>query len=311
MPPDARNPGSIDKRTGSTRVAAPDPAESGTGPIWTWEDRGTDHHIASTIVEVSDAAQSDLVLATFSIANMSYRLPRAQMRPELLLEPVRRAVQRGVRVRLLMRGRNFLPAARAEATVFAEAGAEIIPDRSNHAKGVIADRTLGALFSANFTVPRGLTGGIEVGMRLDDTPALAEASRYFDHVMAEANMTFIQDPALGDLADTLYAEALTRWPLRRTLPVIARDSDWRQLAMEQGVVPYERVGNAVTIYSGNSQWTLREEERAWRLIRAQNARRTDTPNRDAASLFEAWLSGKVPEGVQRGLCPATLVRTDL
>ncbi|MBV9765119.1 MAG: hypothetical protein JOZ48_09775 [Acidobacteriaceae bacterium] len=311
MPPDARNPGSIDKRTGSTRVAAPQPAVSGTGPIWTWEDRETDHHIATTIVAIADRAQRDLTLATFSIANISYPLPRAKTRPDLLLEPVQRAVQRGVQVRLLMRGRNFLPAARAEATAFAKAGAQIIPDRSNHAKGVIADRTLGALFSANFTIPRGLTGGIEVGMRLDGTSALAEACRYFDHVMAEANMEFVQDPPLGDLADTLYAEALTRWPLPRTLPMIAEDRDWRQLAAEQGVVPYERVGDAVTLYSGNSEWKLRKEDSTWRLIQERNGQRKDNTSKDAASIFESWLSGKVPAGTQRGLCPAALVHTDI
>lgn len=56
---------------------------------------------------------------------------------------------------LLLRGQNFRPAARADAAAFTEVGAEVIADRSNHAKGVIADRCAGALFSVNFTVPRG------------------------------------------------------------------------------------------------------------------------------------------------------------
>ena len=61
MPPDSRHADSIDQRTGAvTRVAAPRAAASGPGPIWTWEDREADHHIASTVVAVADTAQSDL-----------------------------------------------------------------------------------------------------------------------------------------------------------------------------------------------------------------------------------------------------------
>ena len=194
---------------------------------------------------------------------------------------------------------------------FAEVGAEIVPDRRNHAKGVIADRTRGALFSANFTVPRGLTGGIEMGMRLDGTAALAEACRYFEHVMTEADMEFVRDPALGDLADTLYADAMTHWPLPRTLSVAAEDSEWQQLATGRGVVLYERAGGAVTLHSGNGHWVLHGADRVWRMIPEQSPQRKGAMSRDAASIFETWLTSKVPGGVQRGLCSATLVRADL
>jgi cardiolipin synthase A/B len=42
---------------------------------------------------------------------------------------------------------------------------------------VIADGTYGALFSANFLTRQGLTGGVEIGMRLEASPALTEALR--------------------------------------------------------------------------------------------------------------------------------------
>lgn len=306
MPPDARHPGVIDKRAPATRVQAPRAAAAGTGPVWTWEDAAADHHIASTVVDVVNTAQDDLVLATFSIAGISYELPKVRVRPDLLLEPVQRAAQRGARVRLLLRGRNFLPAARAEATAFAEAGAEIVPDHKSHAKGVIADRERGALFSANFTVPRGLTGGVEMGMRLDGTEALVEAHRYFEHVMTEASMEFVRDPALGDLADTLYADSMTPWPLSRTLRVTAGDDDWESLTAGQGVVPYERASDGtVTLYSGKRAWTLRQVADAWLLARKHE---NGTGQRNASDIFEAWLTGKNPDRIRRGLCPATLVR---
>jgi phosphatidylserine/phosphatidylglycerophosphate/cardiolipin synthase-like enzyme len=306
MPPDARNPGVIDKRTPATRIQAPLAAAQGTGPVWTWEEEAADHHIARTIADVVSTARNDLVLATFSIAGISYELPRVRIRPDLLLEPVQRAAQRGARVRLLMRGRNFLPAARAEATAFAEAGAEIIPDQKNHAKGVLADRERGALFSANFTVPRGLTGGVEMGMRLDGTQALTEAYRYFEHVMDEANMEYLRDPLLGDLADTLYADSMTPWPLPRTLMVTAADDHWQSLAAGQGVVPYERASDGTTtLYSGRRAWTLQQAGGTWLLARMDE---NGTARRSAADIFEAWLTGKNTQGTQRGLCPATLIR---
>lgn len=309
MPPDARNPGVIDKRTPATRVGAPDPTTTGVGPVWTWEDNDDGHVIARTIVDVIGKAHADVILATFSIAGISYPLPRVKTRPELLLKPVHDAVERGARVRLLLRGRNFLPAARAEAAAFADAGAEIIPDQRNHAKGVIADRQWGALFSANFTVPRGLTGGIEMGMRLDGTVALAEAHRYFEHVIAEADMEFVRDPALGDLADTLYADAMTPWPLPRTLTVTAADADWESLIAGEGVVPYERTAEGtVTLYSGQRAWTLRQSADGWQLTRRNE---NGAGHRSASDIFESWLTGRNPDNIQRGLCPATLVRDTL
>lgn len=77
------------------------------------------------------------MLATFSIANMAHALPKMPAEPKLLYDPVCRAINRGVRVRMLLRGRNNIHAARAEASAFAEAGVEIVPDSLNHAKGVI------------------------------------------------------------------------------------------------------------------------------------------------------------------------------
>lgn len=305
MPPNAGNLGIVDKHTPKTRIPAPAPARAGTGPIWTWENADEDHHIARTVVEVADSAQSDLVIATFSIVGIAFKLQRYRSRPDLLLEPVRRAVERGVRVRVLMRGRNFLPAAREEAAALADAGAEIIPDRRNHAKGVIADGQRGALFSANFTVPRGLTGGVEMGMRLDGTVALAEAHRYFEHVMDEADMEFVRDPALGDLAETLYADALTRWPLPGRISVDVGDGDWESLTAGQGLVAYERANNdsAVTLYSGRRAWTLQGEADDWTLTR--NA---ESSRQNAAEIFEEWLTSGEKTRTQRGLCPATLVR---
>lgn len=241
---------------------------------------------------------------------MTHNLPRMVAHPEMLFDPVRRAVERGVQVRMLLRGRNQVYASRAEATEFAEAGVEIYPDLLTHAKGAIADGRRGALFSANFLTDQGLTGGVEVGMRLDNTPALTEALRYFEHVMAEANMAFVRDPHLGELAGTLYAHALTRWPLPETIEVVADDNHWKRLAQQQGVVLYERTGTGpITLWSGSDQWKLENVEGWWWLEPEAHERK----GRQATELFEEWLTtrNKTPDGVQRGLCSATLRRTEL
>src|SRR5439155_7585666 len=142
----------------------------------------------------------------------------------------------------LLGGRNHMDASRAEAYAFAGAGVEIVPDRLTHAKCAIADGTRGALFSANFMTHHGLTGGVEVGMRLDDTRALAEAARYFEHLIAEADMTFVRDQVLRRLAESLYADDLTPCPLPPTVSVMVEDRHWATLRQQTGVVLYEWAG---------------------------------------------------------------------
>ena len=309
MPPDpdhhtVRKLGRNQAVTAAVKV----PGSKGNGPVWTCEALGH-YDIAGALHEIVESAEADLILATYSIANMAYGLPGMVAHPELLFDPVCRAVERGVRARMLLRGRNQVRASRAEATEFAKAGVEIYADRLTHAKGVIADGRFGALFSANFLTDQGLTGGVEVGMRLDDTSALTEAQRYFEHVMTEASMGFVLDPRLGQLADTLYAEALSRWPLSPTVEVMANDAAWERLARQQGVVLYERSGaGPITLYCGRDRWKLEGVEGWWWLAHEARVGK----GQRAADVFETWLTtrDKVPEGVQRGLCPATLVRTD-
>ncbi|MEU6857325.1 phospholipase D-like domain-containing protein [Glycomyces sp. NPDC046736] len=166
------------------RLEAPNPGENGL--IWT---HGRDHRILAAVHELIAAAESELLLATFSLNGIADH-------PSLLLEPLRTAVDRGVDVRMLVRGRDR-PDHLDDAAALAEAGVNLFPCSLNHAKGIIADRERGALFSANFDAAHGLTGGVELGMRLDGTPALAEALRYFEHAIAEHDRELMQ-PVDGD-----------------------------------------------------------------------------------------------------------------
>ena len=67
------------------------------GPIWTGSG---DRLILEAIHEISALARNDLVLATFSAKGL-------EEHHDLLFDPVRAALDRGVRVRLLLRSRNY------------------------------------------------------------------------------------------------------------------------------------------------------------------------------------------------------------
>jgi phosphatidylserine/phosphatidylglycerophosphate/cardiolipin synthase-like enzyme len=311
MPPDAKGYAVEDPRRVGSRITINTPA--GNGPLWTYSDRLT---IKDAIYDIIKQAESDLVLATYSIANMTDSLPKMVAHPELLFEPVCRAIEKGVRVRMLLRGRNNVRTSRIEATAFAEAGVEIYPDRLTHAKGVIADGRRGAIFSANFETGHGLTGGIEVGVRLDETAALAEALYYYEHVMTEADMTFVRNARLGDLAERLEnneqpdsdRRRFHRWPLSCAIEVAADDASWKVLDEQHGPVLYERIGDGpITLFSGRHRWSLAPaDDQIWILNRQDDSR----SQRRAVEVLDAWLTArrKPAKNVRRGLCPAMLLR---
>jgi phosphatidylserine/phosphatidylglycerophosphate/cardiolipin synthase-like enzyme len=166
-------------------VTLPDPDPAANGLIWTWNQ---EQHIRRTIKDVVDSAQQELLLATWSLTGMTGQ-------PGLLIGPLRAAIARGVEVRMLLRNR---PGADhlSDARALQDLGVRLFPCSRNHAKGVIADRERGALFSANFDAAHGLTSGIELGVRLDGTPALQEALRFFEHAIAEHD--FDLPPAASD-----------------------------------------------------------------------------------------------------------------
>ncbi|MBW4700416.1 MULTISPECIES: phospholipase D-like domain-containing protein [unclassified Micromonospora] len=306
MPPD-RDHYLVQSRAVDRHGTIAEPA--GNGPIWTY---GKQFAILQAIRETVDNARSDLLLATFSVANMTYPLLRMTARPEILFEPIRRAVERGVRVRLLMRGRNHIRAARAEATAFAAAGVEIHADRLTHAKAVIADGRDGALFSANFLTDYGLLGGAEVGMRLDGTAALADADRYFRHVIAEADLEFVRDPTLGRLAESIYAEALnTKW--RPSVVEVQRGPGLAVLAAGDGPVLFEQQPDSaeILLYSGRDQLILTpsREPGGYQLDLLPGS------TRSSAEQLELWLTAARPARAagpspRRGLCASPFrVRT--
>jgi phosphatidylserine/phosphatidylglycerophosphate/cardiolipin synthase-like enzyme len=275
------------------------PEVAANGPVWTTEASKT---ILTALHEVIDSARNDLVLATYSLLGISHPLSaKRPARPDLLLDQVRAVADRGVRVRLLLRGRNIGDATRREATAFADAGVTIVPDRLNHAKGVVADWTRGALFSANFVPHLGLLDGIEVGMRLDGTLALTEAARYFDHAMSEADLAFCRDLTAGELAAGLYANSFSAWPHPGQLAVTADPADWYALSEGTDFALYEEESEQrVTIYCERRQWRLIRNGNCWAIDKVSRS------NRSTAETMERWLGPRYNNSHRRGIFPTIL-----
>lgn len=300
VPPDRDVYEVVSRERGADPAEIEPPAPGDPGPVWTW---GPDRHLLQAVRDLVDSATKDVVLATDGIRDMAAK-------PDLLLDKVRAAAERGVRVRLLVRARNDDRAQRAEVAEFAAAGAEVHADPRHRAKAVVADGDRGLLGSANLAGQPGLTSGVELGMRLDGTPALADAVRYLEHVMAETPTRFVREPTVARLAAGLGdGQVLADWPLPAEVSVVAGDQDWRRLASAA-----RRGGPALFTVSGDEPPVLQVGVGRWRMVADGERYRLElveygTSVQRTAEVLDGWLADPQSAGAdRRGLCPARLVR---
>ncbi|NUR95269.1 MAG: phosphatidylserine/phosphatidylglycerophosphate/cardiolipin synthase family protein, partial [Kribbellaceae bacterium] len=214
----------LHERRPTTSPTTATPLASGPGVIWTYGDAADNERgILNALHDIIGRARRELLLATFSLVGI-------RRNPELLLNPLHGAItDHGVDVRLLVRARNNVAAHRADVAALADLGVKIFGDSDTHAKGAIADGRHGALFSANFDADHGLLDGVEVGVRLDGRPALAEAHRYFAHAMSHADLSFTSRPTQRELDRGLGARWHRRWPFEQRIKVACSDADWDRL----------------------------------------------------------------------------------
>lgn len=280
-------------------VNVPPPHHSGCAEV-IWTD-GAEHHILTAIQDIITTAESELLLASFKLA-------RLREHPDLLLDPIRAAVARGVRVKLLLRPRRNQPAHLAEAAELAKAGVEIYGDQRTHVKAAIADGRHGALFSANLDFEHGLTSGVEVGCRLDDTPALTDATRYLQHAIDQAALIYAVNPTHLDLSERLDAEWRISWPFGERLHVAADHEEqtaFSRAAHESPVLFTERSADELELHCGVRQWRLtRREHGEYELTRSSSAKQTDSRR-----TLNQWLTAP-PGGARRGICATTILWTD-
>jgi len=283
------------KRAGSWTADVPAPANSRSAEV-IWTD-GTEHHILTAIQDIITSAESELLLASFGLA-------RLHERRELLLDPIRTAVTRGVRVKLLVRPRRNLPRHLAEASELAKSGVEIYGDQRTHVKAAIADGRHGALFSANFDFEHGLTSGVEVGCRLDGTPALADATRYLRHANDQANLVYAVGPTHQDLDERLDADGRVPWPLGKRVDVMAAREEQTALAAAAAQWPVLftiRSADELELHAGSQQWRLARREQD----RYELSRTASGGGSDSGSMLTRWLATP-STGSRRGIC-ATLI----
>jgi phosphatidylserine/phosphatidylglycerophosphate/cardiolipin synthase-like enzyme len=292
----SRTPAPVAFEVGQTPPGQP-------GPIWTG---GGDRHILAAIHQICGLARNDLVLASFSTKGL-------EEHPDLLFEPVRAALDRGVRVRLLLRSRNFAEA-RKTAGILAGWGVEVYGDDKTHAKCAIADGRHGAIFSANFDADHGIYSGVEMGMRLDGEPVLQDVAHFFDHCIARAPQRLAGDPSAAECA-SLASRGLSDWPLPGKITVSCDDKTWLRLTATTGPVLYETGADGnLTLHADGGSWTLaRAGSRAWRLALVSPPARPE-PDKPPAQLDEWLAPGRRARrddpypGYRCGLCTATLRR---
>jgi len=277
---------------------AVEPPPAGTaGPVWTGA--GDRRLILAALHDICARAREHLTLASFSVQGLDDHR-------DLLLDPVAKARAAGVRVRLLLRSRNFT-ATRQLAGMLAALGVEVYGDDKTHAKCAIADDTYGAIFSANFDAQHGIYSGTEVGMRLDGEPVLADVAHFFEHCFACAPHRLYHAPKAADCGD-LASRSLSPWPLPAAITVIPVGQAWPALAaMTDPVLFTCRDGAAtVTLHADGSKWLLSPAPGGtWRLELIGD--------RGEALRLDDWLSPRrdgPPDPYRnhrRGVCPALLV----
>jgi hypothetical protein len=174
-----------------------------------------------------------------------------------------------------------------------------VGDSLNHAKGVIADGRHGALFSANLDGEHGLTSGAEVGVRLDGSPALAEAERYLRHAIEHADLEFVVSPTQVQLNARLGAEWRQLWPGPALAKVSVDDEAWHALAATEPPVLYTHSGGVTRLHAGGGEWALD----------GSRLTMTKTPQRASQTqdMMNSWWA-RSARGERRGFCSAVLVR---
>ena len=279
-------------------------APSGDSGEVVWTNGSGQMSLLNAIHDTIDAAQHELTLATYSIVGM-------RENPALLVTPLRRALERGVKIRLFVRQRNGYPDQMREVVELHDAGVKIHGDLRNHAKFVIADEKKALLFSANFDSKHGLNSGVEVGARIDDPAALHDLKRYADHAIANADAEFLRNPQLRDLDGRLAARWCKPWSLGSEVHLSCSDvsSHLANWATEPGPCLFEAGPSAnVRVYLGTA--VLEGDIQDGTAV----IRKVADSDQNAGDRLQNWMAsvrqGGNASAHQRGFCPARLVCSD-
>lgn len=276
--------------------------ESSSAERLLWTD-GREHLIADAVKETADAAQRDLVVCTYDVRGLD-RLT------DQVVAPLERAIQRGVRVRLLTRIRNPRRSTRESLRRLAAIGVEIRGDSTNHAKFIIADRRRGAMFSANLDAEHGITSGIEVGVTVSGDEASGLCG-YFDEAFHDhRSATFVDGPTHGDLDRQLRARFRRPWGAEQDLSVRCDRKTWESFRAATSLgepVLYQSSSDVLTLFAGAETF----------LVKSSDGTMTRTPRgkghgvgRSSGAVLDQWMSDRNLSDDARGIV-AGVVRPTL
>ena len=275
-------------------------ASSVPGVTWTHND---DNIISHTIRNVIKKAENELLLSTFSLNGMTEQ-------PEFLIDPLRRAIEKNhLRIRFLMRARINFETQRRDAQTLADMGVEIYADGLNHAKGIIADDIVAALFSANFDARHGLDNGVETGARLDGLPALKSAKRYFEYAIENSNIRFKVNPTQKEANERLAAGWCSRWRFDDDIAVECSDETWQEFREAANAGPVLFTCNSresAKLLAGLRQWILSFSGTTNSAVLSPAG---DLENvNSVGGLLNQWLryAGNEKDGSKKGFCPAVI-----
>lgn len=246
-----------------------------------------------------------LLLASFSLHQLTAN-------PELLLSPLADAIQKhGLKVQFLVRVRNNMESHRKDAWELEKLGVRVFGDSLNHAKAVIADRSRGAIFSANYDAEHGLNNGVEVGVRLCKSAALESVVQFIEHSIDHAETELQVTPTHRQLNDRLAAGWRFAWNDDYTQSLTCSEADWDRFAECRSgqVTLFSSEANTLELMRGNWKWRLRRDPRKANSWTSDSLSESGRPS---SEMFREWLSRRVSGNhnqAVRGICPFVLRRT--
>ena len=266
-----------------------------------WTD-GDEHHIADAFAATADTAQREFIVSTYDVVGID-RLA------ECVLSPLDRAVQRGVHVRMLTRIRNPRRATRESLRRLAELGVEVRGDTTNHAKFVIADRTIGALFSANLDAEHGLTSGIEAGVAVRGEDAASLCGYFEEAFHGFESAPFVDRPTHAEVDRLLRARFRRPWGPREELRVRCDHSTWSSLcaAANRGEpVLYQSSDDTLVLIAASESYAIKSADGH---MTRMSGGKAPAGRRSSGQLLDHWMSGRDGSDDVRGIFSGTVRST--
>lgn len=179
---------SLDLRPPAWRILSGD---QGVHPVTTL--RSDEASLCSAAIDIIDRAQEHLAIASYSFMGM-------ETHP--IGDALARALERKVRIDLLVQPRNHIDAQRislAWLLDLAPSQVRICGHRRTHTKSIVADDQIVLLWTGNLESRHGWDNGIEVGIVVEDAGVAAAVSAWTGDLMQRHTHIALISPSVREL----------------------------------------------------------------------------------------------------------------